>query len=668
MVIPPRGQPGNERKSSAKHIQNKKKERRKQASKIPVSAFSHHDWKKPKGFTSIKQRVQAVRKAALNSGFTRSVSSSTTASGSTYGTLSKKAKSRQVRMEKKKGKKNKKGTNMRTIGTRNRKRFQMRIPDSNEKQHLMLADVPWANRPVHELDDDDDDESDEQYTDNDNKLLLQLPPENILSSIDADIASFCTYVSLSPVELKAREAFLNEITGIALNQFGKKNGGRNRNNDAEDEIRVAPFGSFATQSVCTFASDVDMCVWGVVKGEKQPEHITFVDADRERSQKDDDDDDDDVLNNAQYQHDDCPLLTESSLLRTMDAIQNASHADATKPDNDIAATESDTKDEGQQSPPTNDNNDLFFIDRVGEGVGEVGQQAAAEPGEKDETPPEILKPIAVASKPASKRGFQFEVDLAGVQELGGDVGDLDQYIESKGDSDQRQKYKSDESDQKPESLKSDQPSGATCDSNDKPSKTPDLAGKTKETAIEINEDNNHDSDGDNSDVIVIDDSDDDDADKMASFYSRQSNSSATADTANSTSTSPINLLHEDDSDCDSASDDVDDSDDGTAQHQQEDEVMEISLTAGRTSQQSLAKPVIGPTGKTRNRVVSVLLSLTNQLRRSSFTHTIECRSRARVPIINCSTRTGFEGDIAIGGHNGVDSSLYALSQVNRFKR
>src|SRR5210317_1523178 len=250
MVIPPRGQPGNERKSSAKHIQNKKKDRKRKANKLPVKAFSHHDWKPPKkrkAFASIKQRVQIERKAALNSGYS---ASSTTANGSTYGALSKKAfqkaKSRQVRMENyKKGKKNKKGTNMRTIGTRNRKRFQMRIPESNEKQHLMLADVPWANRPVHELNDgDDDDESDKQYTDNDNKSLLQLPPENILSSIDADIASFCTYVSLSPVELKAREAFLDEITGIALNQFGKKNGGRNRNNDADDEIRVAPFGSF----------------------------------------------------------------------------------------------------------------------------------------------------------------------------------------------------------------------------------------------------------------------------------------------------------------------------------------------------------------------------------------------------------------------------------------
>ena len=33
-----------------------------------------------------------------------------------------------------------------------------------------------------------------------------------------------------------------------------------------------------------------------------------------------------------------------------------------------------------------------------------------------------------------------------------------------------------------------------------------------------------------------------------------------------------------------------------------------------------------------------------------------------------STRTGFEGDIAVGGHNGVDTSMYAQTQVGRFER
>jgi hypothetical protein len=63
------------------------------------------------------------------------------------------------------------------------------------------------------------------------------------------------------------------------------------------------------------------------------------------------------------------------------------------------------------------------------------------------------------------------------------------------------------------------------------------------------------------------------------------------------------------------------------------------------------------------------LSLTRQLRMSSkFTHTIECRTKARVPIINRSARMGFEGDIAIGGHNGVDTSMYAKSQAKGFRR
>ena len=104
------------------------------------------------------------------------------------------------------------------------------------------------------------------------------------------------------------------------------------------------------------------------------------------------------------------------------------------------------------------------------------------------------------------------------------------------------------------------------------------------------------------------------------------------------------------------------------------EVLELSIKSNRRESSSSItrgngnKPSFGPTGKTRIHVISALQSLTRQLRRSSFTHTIECRSKARVPIINCSTRTGFEGDIAIGGHNGVDTSMYALSQVKRFRR
>jgi len=36
--------------------------------------------------------------------------------------------------------------------------------------------------------------------------------------------------------------------------------------------------------------------------------------------------------------------------------------------------------------------------------------------------------------------------------------------------------------------------------------------------------------------------------------------------------------------------------------------------------------------------------------------------------VKFQTKFGFEGDIAVGGHNGTDTSQFAMSQVERFKR
>lgn len=591
---------------------------KKKASKLPKLS-THHDAKKP-----TKKRRQFVQssRTRTHKGFKTgyNVSEASTSKNS-------KTTSKPIRKEKKRKKKCTKS-----------KQFQMSMSQSNEI-YLKRVDVPWYSYNARSEDTDetftetidessgifnkntDDEDSDDQSTNsNERDSLLKFPTENILSSIDADIESFCAYIKLSPIELKARQAFLDEITGIALNQFGKSESSRNSHiNDADDKIRVAPFGSFATQSVCTFASDVDICLWGVVKGEKQSEHITFVDADAGCSQKIDDD-----VNNSQYQHDVCPLLTESQLLRTMEAIQNISQ----HPERNIDAPGSDNNDEETQTIP---GNDLFYIDRVGESIDDVEEQG------------NVL--CKVAETPSNTAAIKpFETDFAGVKLLGCDLDDLDRSTctEFRGEKDQYKEV----------FLKSEQQCDVACNENDE---------GTVEGAIEIDDsiDENEESD------IIVVDSDYDDADKLASYYSRQSNSSAIDNPNSGGASFPSNSIHEDDSSRESARIGVDDNDDfNSCQQPQENEVLELSLTSG----QSATKPNTGPTGKIRNRVVSVLLSLTNQLRRSSFTHTIECRSRARVPIINCSTRTGFEGDIAIGGHNGVDTSLYAASQVDRFNR
>ena len=80
------------------------------------------------------------------------------------------------------------------------------------------------------------------------------------------------------------------------------------------------------------------------------------------------------------------------------------------------------------------------------------------------------------------------------------------------------------------------------------------------------------------------------------------------------------------------------------------------------------KASVGPQGHTRVKVVKALRSLGNILRRRVFTSSIQVISRARVPIVKFETHLGFEGDIAMGGHNGTDTSKFAQSCVDRYKR
>ena len=85
-------------------------------------------------------------------------------------------------------------------------------------------------------------------------------------------------------------------------------------------------------------------------------------------------------------------------------------------------------------------------------------------------------------------------------------------------------------------------------------------------------------------------------------------------------------------------------------------------------QRSHKRQSIGPTGETRRKVVAALRRLGKKLSKSDLTHTIDVRRMARVPIIAVGCRLGFDFDIAVGGHNGADTSRYAASQVKRHKR
>ena len=70
----------------------------------------------------------------------------------------------------------------------------------------------------------------------------------------------------------------------------------------------------------------------------------------------------------------------------------------------------------------------------------------------------------------------------------------------------------------------------------------------------------------------------------------------------------------------------------------------------------------------RVKVIRALNALGRRLRGSIPLHHLHVRKKARVPIINLETRYGYECDIAVGGHQGMDTSGYAVAQCQRFQR
>ena len=76
----------------------------------------------------------------------------------------------------------------------------------------------------------------------------------------------------------------------------------------------------------------------------------------------------------------------------------------------------------------------------------------------------------------------------------------------------------------------------------------------------------------------------------------------------------------------------------------------------------------GPQGAVRVKVVNALGALGNVLRKRRFTQSVQVIRKARVPIVKFETKMGFEGDVAMAGHNGMDTSQFAKAQVAKFKR
>ena len=68
----------------------------------------------------------------------------------------------------------------------------------------------------------------------------------------------------------------------------------------------------------------------------------------------------------------------------------------------------------------------------------------------------------------------------------------------------------------------------------------------------------------------------------------------------------------------------------------------------------------------RKDVVKALRAIARKIAACRWCSSIECRSKAKVPIINFVTSFGVEGDVGCGGSMGVDTSDYSTKLVNQY--
>jgi hypothetical protein len=110
------------------------------------------------------------------------------------------------------------------------------------------------------------------------------------------------------------------------------------------------------------------------------------------------------------------------------------------------------------------------------------------------------------------------------------------------------------------------------------------------------------------------------------------------------------------------------SDSDASEAAEEESGLEVSFYANGKSVATTKSKSFGPTGLARQRCLDALGQLRNKLRKAGFTRSVQLIGKARVPIIKIETIMGFEADVAIGGHNGVDTSHVAKELMLKYKR
>lgn len=510
----------------------------------------------------------------------------------------------------------------------------------------------------------------------------------ILTALDDELERFGVYVMLNDTECQARRNLVEQFEQTARELFAAKQRQQqqlrssNNNNNSQHtrflfsggsaarttstttpankmaaslsssssssnktkKIECKVFGSFATLAVCTFQSDVDLALWGVVPvtAAVEPCSIPSRGAQRNNTNK--------APNNTA-----ATMTTEGLAIGEPGAKKMSKQEllrlkwkDALAATDDANANCATDERSGLQSSSEEvDDTKTSAALAAALSAANAVTSAKAEPATVTVT----VEEEACSSIPEGERNNADEALLLFVIDR---VGDPSLAAEAAVDASETLCITTSSDN----ALDGDAAAAATA-----PNSTARTDGCSKDTAIEVD----YEKDANSVNPADSTDDDDDDADPMESFPTMQNRIHSALSAKRSYAVmNTASAKDDDDGYVTAESSDTDDEsvfdEEGSASSD-----LEVSFFSGQPAMPPTNAPA-GPQGWVRTEVVSALASFSNKLRKSKLTKTVYLIKGARVPIIKVDTFFGFEADIAVGGHNGTDTSSYAATQVEMYQR
>lgn len=565
-------------------------------------------------------------------------------------------------------------------------RWNPKLPPLDTSPFLTTENMPWTMHGKPE------------------KLLAALPtaatgapvgssssfPSTMLQALDDELMAFHAYVQLTDVEQEARQNFVAHVQQLARDLFSSSVPSPRISSTIECQV----FGSFAALDICSFRSDVDVALWGVVGGGPVPP--------RGATRRRDDESDPsrpgrvllqarDICNKSQPHNNINNSVVQEAATPTQTIMPELDVALTAKRSNTTAAAAATATAQRRLKwqlalaaiDDANANTNGHHGDNETSDQSEVRDAApveydCAKPlGQSDATKSipftnvstmamAVLPPVTTSDVAIDDEAAFFFIDRKG---------DTDATFLTMLEHDTNENENGRKVDILDNTVATENGESAHCEVE---SRSETIAVFPGLPLLKVDSF----QDGDKSLTLVtssgdeIDDADDDesgdDADPLESLLCEVTRQARLTNTDFITTKDAVEKLNEIAFDSGSAASSDDDTildDNLDSCSVDSSSAMNVSFVAGPLSAHRgrNAAQSAGPQGRVRDAVIRALASMKNKLNKSKLTRKA-LLIKARVPIIKIDTCFGFEADIAIGGQTGTDTSLYAVTQIEKYQR